>query len=157
MLQGDGTGSAKPIYKKAEEGFMVGFSSIPVDDYTSPAPVFVQESTTIEDVMKLMRENNIRHIPVVEGKKAVGIISDRDVKLALTFDPSEKSIAKQIMVANPYAVTAEESLESVAFELSKNKFGSAIIENEKGEITGIFTVTDALNALIEVLRGENES
>ncbi len=60
------------------------------------------------------------------------------------------------MTANPYIVEPDVELEKVVFHMSKNKIGSAIVKFDGGANTefGIFTSTDALNALLEVLRGE---
>ena len=58
------------------------------------------------------------------------------------------------MTADPYTVSIEANLDDVAFEMSRNKYGSAIVMDNNDEVYGIFTSTDALNALIEVLRKE---
>ncbi len=83
----------------------------------------------------------------------VGVLSDRDILLS-QFRDTPSDCAKDIMTADPYCVKRTDSLETVVFELSKNKFGSAIVLDSAEKLFGIFTVTDALNALVEVLRGE---
>ena len=57
------------------------------------------------------------------------------------------------MQKEPYLVSADTKLSEVAFYMSKNKYGSALVMNPDGDL-GIFTSTDALNALVEVLRGD---
>ena len=56
------------------------------------------------------------------------------------------------MSPQPFIVSSETPLEEVALSMSRQKFGSALVRDEKDQTLGIFTVTDALNALIEVLR-----
>jgi CBS domain-containing protein len=62
--------------------------------------------------------------------------------------------AEDFMTAAPYCVPAGTPLEEVAFEMSAHKFGSVLVTDEDGNVSGIFTSIDALNALVEVLRGE---
>lgn len=130
--------------------------NIPVDEYTTPSPVFVGPKTPLNEVVKLMRVHEIRHIPVVENGQPVGIISDRDLKLVTGMGLDGSLKAEQIMTPDPYTVSPETSLDEVVFTMSQNKYGSAIVQNEEGEVTGIFTSTDALNALIEIVRGQVE-
>ncbi len=130
------------------------WKKIPVEEFTSPSPLTVSENENLEGIRKLMRDNGIRHIPVVRGKELVGIISDRDVKLATTFNQSTTLKASDIMTPDPYTVSPETSLDEVAFEMSAHKYGCAIVQDEQGEVVGVFTSTDALNAIIEIVRGE---
>lgn len=130
------------------------WKQVPVEEYTSPSPLTVAPTTPIQEISQMMRDNGIRHLPVVKKGVAVGIISDRDVKLASSFMSSKNLTADDIMSADPYTVLPETNLDEVAFEMSKNKYGSAIVQDESGQIMGVFTSTDALNALIEILRGD---
>ena len=126
---------------------------IPVDEYTTPSPVTVDASTPMSDLVELMQNREIRHIPVVSQDKAIGIISDRDVRMVMNVEGSGTLQARDLMHENPFTVESGTSLEDVVLEMSKHKIGSAIV-NDNGNIVGIFTSTDALNALVEVLRGD---
>ncbi|MFN9068923.1 MAG: CBS domain-containing protein, partial [Bdellovibrionales bacterium] len=92
---------------------------------------------------------------VTKGNAIVGILSDRDVRVALGLSAREKFLvtAKDIMIPEPFTVDSQDTLESVAFLMSEKKIGSVLVM-EGQEFTGIFTVTDALNALIEISRGD---
>jgi acetoin utilization protein AcuB len=93
------------------------------------------------------------HIPIMQNEKVVGIVSDRDIKVIAGLKMLEKSFltAADIMSPDPVSVDSSTMLDEVAFEMSEKKIGSVIVtENE--ELLGIFTVTDALNALIEAAR-----
>lgn len=127
---------------------------VPVDEFTTPDPVTANEDMTIDDLRHLMEENGIRHLPVVRGDTVVGVISDRDVRLVLGLDRAEKLHvrAADIMAAAPLTVSAATPLDEVAFAMSDKKVGSAIVNDEDGRFLGIFTATDALNALIEIIR-----
>ena len=56
------------------------------------------------------------------------------------------------MAEHPLTVSASLPLDEVAYAMSERRVGSAIVNDEKGELLGIFTATDALNALIEIVR-----
>lgn len=126
---------------------------IPVEEFTSVNPITVNASSLINEVKNLMIENNFRHMPVMENGEVVGILSDRDIAIAHRFDPNFKLQAKDLMTTHPYTVNVSDSIEEVVFNMSKNKIGSAIVLDDSGQIYGIFTSTDALNALVEIIRG----
>ena len=129
---------------------------LPVEEYTTPCPISVTEEETYEKIVALMEENNIRHLPVVIDDKPLGIISRRDLMPLEKFDSDRSLTAKDLMRAEPYCVLSTESLGNVAFELSQRKIGSAVVIDQDEKMVGIFTSTDALNALIEILRGDFE-
>ena len=127
--------------------------NIPVDNYTSPSPVCVNSKEKIVNVLNLMQENHCRHIPVVDDKKVVGILSERDIYKAYYHKENcDALLAKDLMTKNVYRVNKNENLEKVVFYMSDKKIGSALVEDDLEEIAGIFTATDALNALVEIMR-----
>lgn len=128
--------------------------SIKVEEFTTVNPIIVSQEDSLDKVKTIMMEKDIRHLPVIDNGQPVGIISNRDVNLTHRFDLNFKLKAKDIMTADPYTVSFEANLDDVAFEMSRNKYGSAIVMDNNDEVYGIFTSTDALNALIEVLRKE---
>ncbi len=132
---------------------------LPVEEYTTPDPITTGEETGIEEVERLMKENGIRHLPVLRGGKVVGIISERDVRLVSGLAWAEKTLvrASDLMAPDPVTVNCQAPLDEVAFEMSRQKIGSVVVTDEKDNFLGIFTVTDALNALIEVVRGSQSN
>lgn len=124
-----------------------------VDEYVSPIQYFADTRTPIAEIKKNMDKYGFRHIPVIIDQRAVGIISDRDISLAWSLGPDNVVVAEDIMATDPYCVTLGTTIDRVAFDLSHKKIGSAIVVDMSGNVEGIFTSTDALNALIEVVRG----
>lgn len=127
--------------------------NVSVEEYTTPNPVTASEETSVEKLGELMREHGIRHILITQDDEVVGIVSERDLKVISGLNFNEKSLIKasDIMAADPVTVSSEASLDEVAYEMSKLKIGSVVV-NEGNDLLGIFTVTDALNALIEIAR-----
>ncbi len=129
--------------------------NLPVEEYTTPNPVTASEDMLIDDLRRLMEEHGIRHLPIVRGGTVVGVISDRDARLVagLDFEQKLQVRAADIMAPDPLTVSAATPLDEVAYAMSEQKIGSVIVNDENGRFLGIFTVTDALNALIEIARG----
>ncbi len=127
---------------------------IPVREFTTPDPVTATENMMIDDLQRLMQSHGIRHLPVVRGEAVVGVISDRDVRLVSGLTAAEKFQvqAADIMATDPLSVNADTPLDEVAYLMSDKKVGSVLVTDDAGEFLGIFTVTDALNALIELVR-----
>ncbi len=131
------------------------FSDLRVDEYTTPSPLFVLPSDNVKKVKKMLLENNFRHMLVVNNKKIVGVLSDRDIRLVESCSPSLENITVEaVMIKDPYVVAPDTPLQEVVYYMSKEKIGSAIVQSEEDDYIGIFTSTDALNALLEVLRGD---
>lgn len=126
---------------------------VPVEEFTTPDPITVTEDMSVDELLMLMREHGIRHLPVVRDGVAVGVISDRDVRLFAGLSVAEKFQvnAGDIMSPDPLTVSSTTALDDVAFMMSDNKVGSVIVL-EDDELLGIFTATDALNALVEIVR-----
>ncbi|MGE4131360.1 MAG: CBS domain-containing protein [Bdellovibrionales bacterium] len=127
---------------------------LPIEEYTTPNPIVAKEDTSVEDLKSIMQVNQIRHLPILRGEKVVGIVSDRDVKIAtgLTHPERRQICALDIMVKDPVTVAVDDCLEDVAFQMSEKKIGSVIVNDDDDKFYGIFTSTDALNALIEIAR-----
>jgi acetoin utilization protein AcuB len=128
--------------------------NVPVSEFTTPDPITVSEDMLIDDLRQLMEKHGIRHLPVVRGDTVVGVISDRDVRLfsGLTVAEKFQVQAADIMATDPLTVSASTPLDEVAYAMSEKKVGSVIVKDEDDQFLGIFTVTDALNALIEIVR-----
>lgn len=127
---------------------------IPVDEYTTPCLAFAKKSTPIDEIQVEMEAHGIRHIPVLDDNKPIGIISDRDVRAVNNLEVDQQFLAEDFMTPDPYLVPKGTMMTDVIYDMSTNKIGSAIVINDDGTINGIFTTTDALNALLEILRGE---
>ena len=127
---------------------------VPVEEFTTHDPVSVDESIGLEALLKLMSEYGVRHLPVMREGELAGIISDRDVRLfaGMPLTDRQELTAADILTEDLLSIEATTPLDEAALMMSANKISSLIVR-EDGEFLGIFTATDALNALIEVLRG----
>jgi acetoin utilization protein AcuB len=118
-----------------------------------PYTVSCEEPISVAE--KLMRMHNIRHLPVMDGKRIFGIVSDRDLRLAKAAHgariTARQMLLKDICIFDPYVVDENEPLDAVLTTMFRKRLGSAIITSKK-EIAGIFTTTDACRLLAELAR-----
>jgi acetoin utilization protein AcuB len=125
-----------------------------VEEFTSVCPVSINPNEKVDVAYQLMREKDIRHLPVLEDESVMGIVSERDV-LANHGKPwSEHLRVKDIMSTSVLTAYVKDGLGQVAYRLSKEKKGSAVILDLDDSLYGIFTTTDALNALVEIMLPE---
>lgn len=123
-----------------------------VAKYMSTSPLTIGVDQTIATASKVMRENRIRHLPVLHGGTLVGILSSRDVALIETLrdvDPAVVTV-EEAMTQMPYTVSPETGIDRVAAEMAEHKYGAVIIV-ENGRVVGVFTSVDACAALAEMV------
>ncbi|HMN34746.1 MAG TPA: CBS domain-containing protein [Chiayiivirga sp.] len=134
-------------------------SRMRVEEFTTPDPVTVAETTAIGELRELMDQHGVRHLPVLRDGEVVGVISERDVRLVqgLSLDEQLQIRAQDLMADDLFVVHASTLLDEVAMEMVSRRVGSAIVRDEDGDFLGIFTLTDALNALVEVVRNESRN
>lgn len=129
---------------------MIKTRNITVEEFTSPAVVTIETDESIDRAMELMQEHGIRHLPVIENDLVVGVISERDILSFIGKDWTRMISVEEIMSTSILSVYLHDNLGEVAYQLSSQKKGSAIVLDSDGDLYGIFTTTDALNALVEI-------
>lgn len=126
-----------------------------VGDWMSKAPMGVVEDTPIRDAVSLMRDAEVRHLLVLDGPVLTGILSTRDLRRLVTDDLDSPLLAgpvRSIMSEGPVSVTPETPLLTAARLLLEQRIGALPVR--QGErIVGIFTVPDALEALLAIAEG----
>ena len=124
-----------------------------IKNYMTPMPYVIKKDASIQEALGFMRKNQISHLPVVENETLLGLVTDRDIKLAATFDGAENMTVEEVMVLQPYRVHPTSRLSAVALSMAEHDIGCALVE-DKGKIVGIFTTQDALRVLGEKIREE---
>ena len=126
---------------------------IPISDYMSPLTISIGVDQCLATASSKMSRNKIRHLPVLDGGRLVGLISERDVNwlASLGTDPATVQVS-EAMSDIPYVVPPTARAADVVGHMHDNKLGSALIERD-GRPIGIFTTTDALQLCSDVLAG----
>lgn len=125
----------------------------PVNEFMTRLPHELDRRDTIARAKELMLTEDIRHVPVMDGAKLFGIISERDVDVILaTVGGLRNAPAIELVCEeNPYAVSPLTPVTEVAQEMELRKVGSAVVI-DGGVVVGIFTLVDALRALRHAYR-----
>jgi acetoin utilization protein AcuB len=115
----------------------------------------------MQDAMKLLKEHDIRMLPVMKNGKLVGIITDRDLKRASASDATSLEIhellylvtkikVKDIMTKDPITVPPDYTAEETAQVLLDGKISGAPVVDDGGQVVGTITQTDLFRVLISL-------
>jgi acetoin utilization protein AcuB len=129
--------------------------SLAIGERMTTDPVSILAEATVGDALILMFEREVRHLPVLEGGKLVGIVSDRDIrqflwKTGLSRDSREeeerylKLPVREVMSPNPIRVTEQSPIGKGVGIMVEKKIGALPVIDRDGELVGIFTELDAL-------------
>lgn len=124
----------------------------------------VYEESHLQEVLSVLGPYRFRHLPVVDGKRLVGILSHRDL-LKMTSQGLDKTLVAQarearlleqtfvrdVMNSDVLTVQAEASLAEAARSMLSHKVGALAVVNERGDLEGIVTETDLLRCLVHML------
>ena len=137
------------------------------DIMTSPA-IVIGPATTVPEAIALMKEYHIRHLPVVEDDRLVGMISRGDLREAsitaginansyeLHFMLSRLTVAT-LMSRKVFTVTPDALLVHAAELMTENKIAGLPVVDEKAGVVGIVTESDLLRTLALKLREAEEA
>ena len=117
-------------------------------------PYFVEADDPVSKLEKLMDDHAIRHLPVQEKGKLVGIVSERDlhhlVNRRAATELKLKFQARDVMVADPYVAPFNTPLNEVLSELVLRHIGSVIVLR-RGKLAGILSAIDVCRIFAEYL------
>jgi CBS domain-containing protein len=128
-----------------------------VENHMTEFPRVATKSMTAHSALRLMDKYKIRHLPVVEGKRIIGVVSERDLIRKEPFLDSMNLVVSDVMVANPYVAQVGTPLVEITQMMASHKYGCTVIVDSFHNVTGIFTTTDALKLLTDVLQEESNT
>jgi acetoin utilization protein AcuB len=130
-------------------------------DLMTQEVITVRPSQMLSDAVEAMRRKKIRHLPVVESGKLVGIVTDRDVKRALpsvfSGDQDEydrvlnETPVDKVMTKDPYTVGPKDEIKDALAVMIERKIGAVPVVSN-GALIGIVTDIDYLKALLKMLK-----
>ena len=128
-------------------------TEIGIENFMTCQPHSIGFDQSIAHAREMMSELRVRHLPVLKGGKLIGILSDRDICLVLTFEsPSAVQMkVEEACTEMPYTVAPDTPLRDVAGVMAEKKIGSAIVV-EDNKVVGIFTDVDAMRVLSSMLQ-----
>jgi acetoin utilization protein AcuB len=120
-----------------------------VGDRMTAKPVTISPEETLATARELMKRGKFRSLPVVEGGRLVGILTDRDTRQHEGYFELTKVTAA--MKPDPMTVAPESSVLDAAGLLIQHKISGLPVMGE-GKLVGIVTTSDLLRGLVDVLR-----
>jgi acetoin utilization protein AcuB len=123
-----------------------------VKRFMTREPYSVESTESLARARELMVRHAVRHLPVVDGGRLVGIIADRDLSVVGAvpgIDLGHVEVSR-VMEA-PIEVWGETPIDEVSSLMADRKRDCVVVRGGHG-VEGIFTATDALRALAELVR-----
>lgn len=124
-------------------------------------PITIPPETPLKVASEIFEEHRIRHLPVLDREKLVGIVTDRDIRHALPSGATSLEIhqlrclfgeveVQEVMTKRVVTVTPDTPVEEAARLMVEKKIGGLpVLEGER--LVGIITETDLLTALVDLL------
>jgi acetoin utilization protein AcuB len=131
-----------------------------VSEWMSPDPVALGPEDTVQEARALLRRYGIRHLPVVDRGRVVGVLSDRDVRIdeVLLAELSHVSDVKtlggggravaDVMSSPAHLVAEDETMEAAARLMLSRRISALPVVDAEGALVGMVTTTDCLLATL---------
>jgi len=127
--------------------------------WMTPNPITIEDTATIVEAIHLLKEKNVRRLPVMHKGKIAGVVTEKMLK---DFTPSKATsldtwevhylLARTQVTAamnpKPHTVTPDTEIVDAAKLLHDRKLNGVLVVDAKANLVGIFTTTNALEALI---------
>lgn len=123
-----------------------------IREHMTEGPITVERGKSVAAALKVMVDRGVRHLPVVDGGKLLGVVSERDLKIIENMESLDSAhvLVGDALTVEPYSVAPEVTVSEVVREMARRRVGSAVIV-EDGKVVGVFTTIDALGALADLL------
>ncbi len=116
--------------------------------WMTPAPHSVGKGQTLAVAKRIMGDHSVRHLPVLDHGKLVGILSERDIYFvqAIPGVNLENTLVADAMSQHVHCASPDQQIRPVIAQMAEHKLGCAVI-TEGDKVVGMFTTTDALDML----------
>jgi CBS domain-containing protein len=119
-----------------------------VRDVMTPDPQCVSESDTIMEAARIMQSADTGIVPVVDGKKIIGLITDRDIVVRLIAEGKDvqKARVNEVMTKSVRKVDEDSPISEVVELMSNAQIRRVPVVNNRDEIVGIVSMADLANS-----------
>lgn len=130
----------------------------PIKAVMTPFPYSIDREALLAEAETMLAEHQIRHLPVVDGGRLVGVITDREVELArrpgIGGEASRPLRVLDLYTERACVVELDEPIDNVLLRMAGERVDSALVVR-RSKLVGIFTVTDACRRFAEMLREDH--
>jgi acetoin utilization protein AcuB len=123
-----------------------------IAEVMTTAPHTIGREQKLARAHDMMRQFGLRHHPVLDGGKLIGVLSQRDLYFVEAIAGVEEVIdsVSEAMASEVYTVAPGDCVADVARTMGLHKYGCAVVV-DRGHVVGIFTATDALALLAKAM------
>lgn len=130
-----------------------------VETWMTDEVVWIASDATLPEAHKMMRDEEIRRLPVVDNGRLVGIVTLGDVREAEPSSATSLSVwelnyllskltIKEIMTPNPITVRTTNTVGEAAKVMLENRIGGVPVVDERGKLAGIITESDIFSMVV---------
>ncbi len=133
-----------------------------VSKYMTRKLITVTPNMSVKEAFLTMRTHRVRHLPVVDGDRLAGMVSDRDLRRPRWADALEDwtsyyqiddSISvKDVMTSNPEVLRTYDPIQKAITIFREHRYGALPVLDKTGALVGILSAQDLLLALEELLQ-----
>ena len=138
-----------------------------VRDWMSPDVVTITPDMTLPEAHRLMTDNQIRRLPVMENGRLVGIVTRGDVRGASASDATSLSIwelqyliarikVKEIMTPDPITISQDATIGEAAQVMLDHKVSGLPVVDGEGKLAGIITESDIFRIVVQEWKDQAE-
>ncbi|NPA39046.1 MAG: CBS domain-containing protein [Thermodesulfobacteria bacterium] len=120
-----------------------------VKDWMIRDVITASPEQTVEEAIQLMKKHSIRHLPIVENERLVGFVTESNLRPYLYPDKLSLPL-KEVMILNPITIEPDTYIDEAARIIYRYKIGGLPVVYQ-GRLVGIITITDILEAFIELM------
>jgi len=104
----------------------------------------VEPDATLQETAEKMKRRNVGVLPVVEGKKPIGVITDRDITLRAVASGADvtKTKVREVMTRELYFAYEDQTINEACELMEKNKVRRLIVLNREAGLAGVLSLND---------------
>lgn len=121
-----------------------------VAEHMTPSPVTISVDASVDQALALMREQGVRHLPVLDNGAVTGLVTDIDLRTAWFPSLLSELTVKDLMNSHPLFVQADDTVYHAARLLYQHKV-TGLLVMDNGRLAGIITLADLLKVFMELL------
>ncbi len=123
-----------------------------IKKFMTQNPVILSPEEDVQVAFNLLTIKEVRQAPVLDNGKLIGIVTDRDLRMAIVQDLNDTNLTvRNFMTSNPKTVFEDAPLQSAANIIAEKKFNALPVISESGNLVGIITTTDILLGLLNTV------
>ena len=113
-------------------------------DIMSKNPRTVTPEATVRDAARLMQEEDVGIVPVVEENRLVGLITDRDIAIRVVAEGRSEARVRDVMSENPKSARPHDDVNEILELMGREKVRRVPITDDRGMLVGIVAQADVV-------------